>query len=348
MRANISTRLMNVLFSLLLSLPLAASAAQEGALDAGFVNPGHVEAPAWFKTSFLDIREDVAEAAAQGKRVILYFYQDGCPYCERLIRTNFADPQIVDKTRQGFEVVAINLWGDREVTGFSGEGLTEKQFAVGLRVQFTPTLLFLDEQGGVVLRANGYYPPHKFSAALDYVGGRHEKTQRFSDYLAQAQPESASGRLHVEAGYLDPLGLASRPSGKPLLVLFEQKVCRACDEMHQDTFSRPSVKASLDRFDVVLLDMGSDAPVVTPAGERITMKAWAKRLNIQYAPSMVFFDAKGQEVFRTEAYLRSFHRHAALDYVASGAYKTEPEFQRYVQARADHMREQGLAVDLWK
>lgn len=347
MRKNISTNMMSYLFFWLF-LPFTASAAQEGKLEAGFVNPGHVEAPSWFKNSFLDLREDVAEAAEAGKRVVLYFYQDGCPYCEKLIRTNFSDPQIVDKTRKGFDVVAINLWGDREVVGLKGETLTEKQFAVGLRVQFTPTLLFLNEQGKPVLRANGYYPPHKFSAALDYVGGRHETEQSFRDFYAQAEPAAASGKLHTDPAYLDPSSLARRTSGKPLLVLFEQEVCHACDEMHLDNFKRPAVRATLDKFDVVLLDMWSDDPVVMPTGRKTTMKQWAKTLNVQFTPSMVFFDTSGKEVFRTEAYLRAFHQHAALDYVASGAYKEYPEFQRYVQARADHMREQGMEVDLWK
>jgi thioredoxin-related protein len=41
------------------------------------------EVPAWFKETFLDIREDVREAAAEGKRLLLYFGQDGCPYWKR-------------------------------------------------------------------------------------------------------------------------------------------------------------------------------------------------------------------------------------------------------------------------
>ena len=31
--------------------------------------------PAWFKESFLDFEQDIAEATAQGKRLVLYFYQ---------------------------------------------------------------------------------------------------------------------------------------------------------------------------------------------------------------------------------------------------------------------------------
>ena len=37
--------------------------------------------PTWFKESFLDFEGDIAEAAVQGKRLVLYGYQSGCPYC---------------------------------------------------------------------------------------------------------------------------------------------------------------------------------------------------------------------------------------------------------------------------
>ena len=33
--------------------------------------------------------------------------------------------------------------------------------------------------------------------------------------------------------------------------------------------------------------------------------------------------------------------------VASGAYRTEPSFQRFLQAKAERMRERGEPVDLW-
>jgi hypothetical protein len=37
-----------------------------------------------------------------------------------------------------------------------------------------------------------------------------------------------------------------------------------------------------------------------------------------------------------------------LDYVASGAYHTQPNFQRFIAARADKLEAQGVHVDLWK
>ncbi len=325
-----------------------AWAANEGVLEQGMVNPGYVQKPDWFKASFLDLREDVAEAAAENKRVLLYFYQDGCPYCEKLINTNFAQRDIVAKTWENFDVIAINMWGDNTVTDLQGNEVSEKSFSVGLKVQFTPTLLFLDEQGRVALRINGYYPPHKFMAALDYVAGRQEQKLTFREYLAKVDPAAARGKLHIEKGFLQPPYDLQRKAGdKPLLVLFEQKECPVCDEMHGEAFRRLETRKLLAAFDVVLIDIWDKTPLTTPTGKRLPTAEWVRELQVQYAPSLVFFDVSGKEVFRTEAYLRPFHLQSAMDYVASGAYKTQTEFQRFVQDRADHMREQGIEVDLW-
>ncbi|MCU7904283.1 MAG: thioredoxin fold domain-containing protein [Candidatus Thiodiazotropha sp. (ex Epidulcina cf. delphinae)] len=317
--------------------------------DSGRVNPGFHENPEWFKNSFLDLREDVREAADEGKRLLLFFHQDGCPYCAKLLNENFAVREIVDKVRRDFQVVAINIWGDREVNGLSGEVITEKEFAAATKVMYTPTLLFLDEQGRTVLRVNGYYAPHRFTAALDYVSGREERKRSFRDYLAQIRPVAASGKLHRQAGYLQPpydLRRSSRHGGKPLLVLMEMKQCPPCDELHQQILNRPGLHETLQGFDVALVDIWSAEELISPDGERIKATDWAEKLGIQYAPSMLFFDARDREVFRSEAYLRTFHIHAAMDYVLSGSYREQPNFQRFVQARAEAMQEQGIEIDL--
>ncbi len=318
-----------------------------GELAAGMVNPGYQEKPDWFADSFLDIRTDISEAQAHGKRLLLYFYQDGCPYCKKLLDTNFALQDTVTRTRARFEVIAINMWGDREVTDLAGDLTTEKEFARDLRVMFTPTLLFMDEQGKVVLRLNGYYPPHQFNAALDYGAKYSGSDPDFRSYLKQVDPAPASGMLYSDPSYLSvSADLAARTGGKPLLVLFEQKDCAPCDELHQDILQRPESRRQLMRFDVVLLDMWSNNPVRRADGNQSSIAEWASDLKVQYAPSLVFFDADNHEVFRTDAYLKAFHIQSAMDYVASRAYLDQPSFQRYIAARADALEALGTHVDL--
>lgn len=326
-----------------------AFAAAPGALDQGLTNPGHEDKPAWFKTSFLDIREDVADAAQGGRRVILYFYQDGCPYCAKLLHDNFADRTISEQTQTHFDVIAINMWGDREVTDFDGNVVTEKTFAASLKVQFTPTLLFLDELGRVLLRINGYFAPHKFKVALDYVAGRHEGEGKFNAFYAQAAPRAASGDFYREGDTLAwPLKLADnrRSSTRHLVVLFEQRQCGDCDELHQDILRRREVGLALTNLDVAQLDMFSTDLIQAVDGREMPARDWARELNVRYSPTLVFFDTDGKEVFRTEAYLKSFHIHGALDYVATIAYRAQPSFQRFLQKRREALLERGFDVDL--
>jgi len=291
------------------------------------------EVPAWFTESLLHLPDDVAEAAREGKRVMLYFGQDGCPYCKRLIEVNWRDPRIADKMRRRFVSLAINIWGDRDVTWTDGRAMTEKQLAAMLKVQFTPTLVFLDEKGAVARRINGYYPPREFEAAIDDLS-----------------PGQAPGRARLlsQAFFMQkPLDLRRKPGGKPLAVLFETSPCEGCDELHRVAFKRKEVLAQLAKFDVAQLDLGGQALLVNPAGKRISETAWARQLNVARAPTMVLFDNSGREVLRTEAYLRPFHLAGSLEYVSSGAYRSEPSFQRFLQAKTEAMRHRGEKVDLW-
>lgn len=319
-------------------------------LGPGLQNPGYLDKPAWFKESFLDIREDLAETTAVARRLVLYFYQDGCPYCTKLLQEGLGDKTIGTLARERFDWIAINIWGDREVIGFSGEPTTEKQFAANLKVQFTPTLLLLDEGGKAILRINGYYPPHNLSAALTYVAERREQMgETYADFLATRGPVRAKGKLHEEVGFLpQPLRLADNRdlSMRPLVVMFEQPTCKDCDELHDAILRREPLAYSLTAFDAAIVDAYSQGLIQTPDGREIPAREWAAEMGIEYTPSLVFFDATGREVFRTEGYLKAFHIHGALDYVATGAYIHQPSFQRYLAARREALAARGIRADL--
>jgi thioredoxin-related protein len=315
---------------------------------AEFRGAGQFEIPRWFKRSFLDMPEDVTEAARDGKRLLLYFGQDGCPYCAALFNTNFSQKHIADYTRRHFDAIEFNIWGNREVTDFAGRKLSEKEFASNLKVMFTPTILLIGENGGTVLRINGYYPPHQFLAALQYVAEKQEDKITFREYLAKLAPPPATGALHPEPFFAKPPhDLSKIAPAKPLAVLFEQKDCAGCDRMHSEMLGDPETLKQINRFHVIQLDRWSDTPVVTPAGRATTARQWADELNIVYVPNVVLFDA-GKEVVRIEALMKGFHVQSVLDYVASGAYRKQPSLQRFIRERADALRERGVVVDIWK
>lgn len=339
-----SRRALLAAFSLACALGTAPAPAQEA-------SPHAIRIPPWFAETFLDFREDVADAAKGGKRLLVYFGQDGCPYCKLLMETTFAETRIAEKVQRHFVAVALNLWGDREVTWTDGRRMSEKQLGQLLKVQFTPTLLLFDEKANVIARMNGYYPANRLEAALDYAARRLEGKVPFAEHLQAAATDEASATLNEHPLFVKPpydLAALARRGGKPLAVVFERPRCASCDELHRDGLKRPEVEALLRRFAVVRLDASAATPLVAPDGRKTDARSWARALGLPYVPALVFFDAGAREVFRVEAYVRPFHLASALDYVASGAYREQPSFQRFIQARAEKLREHGQRIELWK
>jgi len=100
----------------------------------------------WMRDTFKDLREDLDEANAEGKRLMIMVEQRGCIYCTRMHENVFPRPEIADYIRENFFVVQLNLHGDIEVTDFDGESLSEKAATRKWGLLFTPSILFLPEE----------------------------------------------------------------------------------------------------------------------------------------------------------------------------------------------------------
>ncbi|UWR73710.1 thioredoxin family protein [Phaeobacter inhibens] len=100
----------------------------------------------WMRETFKDLREDLEEANAEGKRLVLFFEQRGCIYCTKMHEEVFPKPEISSYIADNFFVVQLNLYGDVEVTDFDGETLSEKDMARKWGILFTPTMMFLPQE----------------------------------------------------------------------------------------------------------------------------------------------------------------------------------------------------------
>lgn len=333
----------------------ANHSANVGANVGTFRGTKNVVHPTWFKESFLNLEEDIEEATEKNKRIVVYFWQFGCPYCDQLWRDNFTEQKIIDDFRQYFDIVALNIWGDREIVSVAGTTYSEKTFAEALDIKYTPTLLFFDEHGKVIHRLNGYVPVENFQKSMRYVSGKHEKKSTFSAFSAK-ENRIISSRMHSQSNKQDfsttqSFNLSKNndlaSGNKFTLILFESENCENCNLLHQKTLKDPSTLALAKKFTSVELDRYSTATVITPNGKTTTVKQWATDLGVEYLPTMIFFDDKGNQVMRIDTQLRTFHIQSVFDYVLSKAYKTETNFQRYISARADRIRETGKDVDIF-
>jgi thioredoxin-related protein len=236
-------------------------------------------------------------------------------------------------------VVALNIWGDKEVYGLDGEATTEKEIARALDVQFTPTIIFFSADGKPVLRLNGYVSPNEMQVALNYVKTKTYESQSIFEYLTANQPRSDIATLNTQPFIQNDTDLSLK--GKPKAVLFEQRNCPDCDTFHRCVLSLDAVRERFEPFHTVQLDMWSRTPVTTPSGTVKAARDYARDINVLYAPSLILFDADGTEIIRVESQLRSFHTEAVLEYIAQDIYQREPNFQRYIEERGDIIRAKG-------
>lgn len=310
--------------------------------------------PDWFKHSFFDLSDDVQEANELGKRLIIYFYQDGCPYCKKLIEHNLGQIEISDYAKKHFEVVAMNIFGSVDVTDIDGEVLSEKEFSKKIKVNFTPTMVTYNEEGNIIFRMNGYYAPDKFMAMLKYLSEKQENNIKFLDFLDFYQSEHKPSILDIgkfdENFQVTPLDLEEtmQSNSKPLAVFFEEENCVVCDELHNDILQRKETKKYLKEFNLAVIDIHSEEPIVAPGGEKLKSKDWALSKEIQFIPTILFFDNAGAEVFRIDGYVKAFHLQSSFDYVLTGSYKEYPGFQPFLHDRADKLEEEGIEIEIMK
>jgi len=160
-----------------------------GPARAATVGEDGLHKQSWFAETFLILAEDMAEAAAKGKRVAVIFEQKGCPYCREMHTVNFQVPELTDYVKAHFMVVQLNLWGAREVTDLHGKALEERALARRWRVNFTPTIVFLptpeEMKAGEteVARMPGYFKPFHFQSMFEFVKAGAYKEQSFQRFL---------------------------------------------------------------------------------------------------------------------------------------------------------------------
>lgn len=155
----------------------------------------------WFLQSFLDLREDLEEAAAKGKRFVIFWEQKGCPYCKETHLVNLAKPEIADYIKANFAVLQLDLHGARKVKDFDGEEISEKALAQKYAVRFTPTMQFFPaaapeaKKSGKdieVARMPGYMRPFPFYVMFQFAKEDGYKTVSFRDYFKKKQDEAVA------------------------------------------------------------------------------------------------------------------------------------------------------------
>lgn len=151
----------------------------------------------WIRETFKDLREDLADANAEDKRLMILIEQRGCIYCTKMHEEVFSDPAIAQLISDNYFVVQINMFGDIPVTDFDGTELPEKEMVNRWGAMFTPTMIFLPEEveeGATAAKASVANMPGAFgkgttTALLEWVRDHgYESGENFQKYMQEKYP----------------------------------------------------------------------------------------------------------------------------------------------------------------
>ena len=302
------------------------------------------EYPVWFKDSFLDIAEDVEEAADSDKHLILFMDLNGCPYCYKMNEENFKHAPYKQFIQSNFDVIGLNVKGDREVALNEETTATEKELAELMAVKFTPGLIFLNSDNEVVAKVNGYRGVKDFKVILDYVKEREYKTQTLASYVKTRKTDDAYIlRDHAQFDTTFDLSLAK---DKPVAFIFEDNGCVDCEMLHSGHLAAEEVNKALNNFTVVRIDAKSQNLITQFNGVKVSQREFADSLDVSYTPTIVLFD-HSEEILRIDSMLYRFHFTGLLDYVGARHYEKYPESPfDYIAVRTEEQLAAGKDVSL--
>jgi len=332
-----SLKIFNFIF--ILSVLFTTLNASQGKFTGGSAH----SMPEWFKDSFMDISEDVEEAKEENKHVMLFMTLNFCPYCTKMLNNNFKEgSKLQPYIQENFDVIGIDIKGSKEIAVNEDLVLTEKEYAKHLNVQYTPTIIFLNQSNEVVVRINGYRSIDNFKYILDFVKNKEYKNMKLTQYIEKVKNKTfytlQENKLFKEINNL------SKIDG-PLAVIFEDGSCIQCDYLHNNTLQNKDVSIELNKFTVVRLDASSTTKITTPSGKVTTAKKWAEDLVLDYRPGILLFNNKKEQA-RIDALLYSFHFKELFRFVSTKQYVTYKSFLDYLKVRQDHLLKSGTNIDI--
>ena len=144
----------------------------------------------WYHQSFFELKDDIDEALADGKVLMVKFDQKGCIYCEKVALEILSEPAINSYVRDNFLVVQMDIFGSRDVTDLDGTILPENDMAARWGVVFTPSIYFIAEPSDAVNLVDasaavmpGAFMKGTFLGMLQWVKtGAYKSEPRFQKY----------------------------------------------------------------------------------------------------------------------------------------------------------------------
>ena len=252
----------------------------------------------FFAQTFGDLPEELAAARAAGKLgLLLFFEQEGCPYCERMMQTILNQAAVQDWYRERFVSIAVDISGDVELVDVDGITLPSKVFARHRRVKTTPTLSFIDLSGAEVYRrVTMVSGPREFMLMGQYIAeGRYTDTN-WKDYAGE-HPEVVNSATVQQVVDFRLEAAAAAASGTNLLLAVTREGCRYCAKLRRE-FLAPMIRGGEYVYKVQIREMmmEPDTAIRDFSGQLTTTAEIAARYGVSITPTVLLLDASGERL----------------------------------------------------
>jgi len=145
---------------------------------------------------------------------------------------------------------------------------------------------------------------------------------------------------------------AAKEQGKRLVMIFEQRGCIYCREVHENVLSDPKIQEYLkEHFMVVQYNIYGDEEVLDLDGEALTEKTAARKWGLLFTPTIMFMpvdpvEGKSAKDAAVAAMPGAFKKGTFLDlftWVNENRYEGEEGFQAY---HARRIKERNAAGEV--
>lgn len=137
----------------------------------------------------------------------------------------------------------------------------------------------------------------------------------------------------AESPFLDlkeELSNAKSEGKKGLMVVLSAKGCTYCDRFIKTVLNDPAISRQIiSNFRSIALDVFSDTEMTSPTGQSYRVKDFALKENVQFTPSVLFYDLDAKMMLRVVGYQPPQKFTRALEYVSGGHYK-EVSYSNYL------------------
>jgi len=128
-----------------------------------------------------DFNSAVNATDNSGKTLFLFFEAEWCGFCKQMRSEIFPLDSVRDKVGEGFIPVAIDIESDEKIV-YQDKEMSQKSFSHQMRIDATPTIMFMDNDGEVIGRYRGFADENEFTLLLDYISGGDVDNVNFAEY----------------------------------------------------------------------------------------------------------------------------------------------------------------------